>query len=110
MSRNSNQVIFLILLYFISAENQVLQVIGKIPKRLPGEYSEDESNVSQDKGGSDSDSCSLNNDSIFYPDHNSYTPTVDKSQRWRFRIGINLFNRYETKICFCLFLQSWLCS
>ena len=41
----------------------------------------DETNESRDESAS-----------IFYDDDH-YPPTVDKSKKWRYRIGINLFNR-----------------
>ena len=42
----------------------------------------DETNDSRDESAS-----------IFYDDDH-YPPTVDKSKKWRYRIGINLFNRF----------------
>eukprot|EP00794_Sanderia_malayensis_P006050 gene6050-6752_t len=78
--------------YEIIDEKQVLQVIVRLNDELStGSCSSETSVSSESQPLNKNQSLNMSESSIFYDDE-QYPPTVDKSRKWRYRIGINLFN------------------
>ena len=82
---------------YFRLEQQLLQVIGRVNDEQSaetGSSSVSSDNIDDIAGAHDQSS------SIFYDDDH-YPPTVDKSRKWRYKIGINLFNRFVKFVIFC---------